>query len=239
MVGEFWTNRSRISGRKNRCNRIDPSRDHTEVALVKLINPAPGGHDSATIDACRRGERAALERVLLSESPAIERLLGRMVGASDVEDLLQEVFVAAMESFPNFRGQASVSTWLARIAVKTAYDHLRRPFRRERATLRLAASDGEAVDPRSDVELDERRLSERLDVHLRALSPKNRIALVLHVIEGKPVSEVAALMDATVAATKTRTFLGRRALLRRVKGDRVLSELFSGTVFDRSKKEQS
>jgi RNA polymerase sigma-70 factor, ECF subfamily len=222
-----------------RCNLIAPSRDHTDVPVVKLVRTAPAAHDAPTIEACRRGERAALERVLLAESPAIERLLGRMVGASDVEDLLQEVFVAAMESFPNFRGQAAVSTWLARIAVKTAYDHLRRPFRRERATLRLAASDGEVVQPRSDAELDERRLSERLEIHLRALSPKNRIALVLHVIEGKPVSEVAALMDATVAATKTRTFLGRRALLRRVKGDRVLCELFSGTVFDRSNKEQS
>jgi RNA polymerase sigma-70 factor (ECF subfamily) len=214
------------------------SRDHTQVPLVKPLRTASAEHDGATIDACRRGERAALERVLLAESPAIERLLGRMVGASDVEDLLQEVFVAAMESFPRFRGQASVSTWLARIAVKTAYDHLRRPFRRERATLRLAASDGEAVEARSDAALDEQRLSERLEIHLRALSPKNRIALVLHVVEGKSVSEVAALMDATVAATKTRTFLGRRALLRRVKGDRVLSELFSGTVFDRSKEKQ-
>lgn len=220
---------------EDRCNLVGVSRDHPNVPLVKLIRTAPAEHDGLTIEACRRGERGALEKVLLAESPGIERLLGRMVGASDVEDLLQEVFVAAMESFPRFRGQASVTTWLARIAVKTAYDHLRRPFRRERATLRLVASDGEAVQPHTEAELDERRLSERLEIHLRALSPKNRIALVLHVVEGKPVSEVAALMDATVAATKTRTFLGRRALLRRVKGDRVLSELFSGTVFDRSK----
>jgi RNA polymerase sigma-70 factor (ECF subfamily) len=216
---------------------VATSRDHIDVPVAKPIRAASAEHDGPTIDACRRGERAALERVLLAESPALERLLGRMVGAADVEDLLQEVFVAAMESFPRFRGQASVSTWLARIAVKTAYDHLRRPFRRERATLRLAASDGETVEAH-EAALDERRLSERLEVHLRALSPKNRIALVLHVVEGKPVSEVAALMDATVAATKTRTFLGRRALLRRVKGDRVLSELFSGTVFDRSKEKQ-
>ncbi|NUP13007.1 MAG: sigma-70 family RNA polymerase sigma factor [Polyangiaceae bacterium] len=196
-------------------------------------------HSESTIDSCRRGDRAALERVLRVEAPAVERLLARMIGnAADVEDLLQEVMVAAMVGFATFRGHASVRTWLARIAVKTAYDHLRRPLRRERATLRLVASDGDLVAPAPEHVVDDQRLVERLHRHLDALSPKNRIALVLHVVEGRPMAEVAALMDATVAATKTRVFLGRRALLRRVKGDRTLCELLSGSTTSSGKEKQ-
>lgn len=203
-----------------------PSRDHGIVQQAASRGSAPLEHDEATLDACRRGERAALERVLLAESPNVERLLARMVGRpADVEDLLQEVFIAAMEGFARFRGQASVRTWLARIAVKVAYDHLRRPYRRERATLRLVASDGDAVDAGPEDALETQRVRERLDTHLATLSPKNRIAVVLHILEGRPLSEVAALMDASLAATKTRVFLGRRALLKRIKSDRVLCEL--------------
>jgi RNA polymerase sigma-70 factor (ECF subfamily) len=211
-------------------------RDHRVVRVASRENPAGIEPDGETLEACRRGDRAALERVLVAESQRIERLLVRMVGGgADAEDLLHEVFVAAMEGFPRFRGEASVRTWLARIAVRVAYDHLRRPFRRERATLRLVASEGDAVAPTPDMMLESQRVSERLDHHLASLGPKNRIALILHVVEGRPMAEVAALMAATVAATKTRVFLGRRALLRRVKGDRVLGELL--TTPHASKKE--
>jgi RNA polymerase sigma-70 factor (ECF subfamily) len=186
-----------------------------------------GEPDAATLEACRRGERAALERVLVPRAPEVERLLARMVGPSDVEDLLHEVLVAAMQGFPGFRGQASVKTWLARIAVRVAYNHLRRPLRRGRAMLRLVASEGEQVAPGPDEAFDAHRVTERLHHHLGRLSPKNRIALVLFVVDGRPMAEVAALMGATLAATKTRVFMGRRALLRHVSGDRALCELLS------------
>jgi DNA-directed RNA polymerase specialized sigma24 family protein len=107
-------------------------------------------------------------------------------------------------------------------------DHLRRPRRRERATLRLVASEGERVDDALDDALDGRRILARLHVHLAALGEKNRVAVVLHVVEGHSMSEVAALMDASLAATKTRVFLGRRALLKRVRGDRTLAEILEG-----------
>jgi RNA polymerase sigma-70 factor (ECF subfamily) len=200
------------------------------VQVVSRL-PAPTD-DAALIEACRRGERAALERVLLAESAYLSRLLARIVGSpADVEDLLQEVFIAAIEGFARFRGHASVRTWLARIAVKTAMDHFRTPHRRERATLRLVASEGERVEATLDAALDARRTLDRLQHHLSALSDKKRVAVVLHIVEGHSMNEVAALMDASVAATKTRVFLGRRTLLQRVKADRSLCDLLErGTV---------
>ena len=191
---------------------------------------APPAADSGAleIDACRRGDRAAIERVLLAHAPDLERLLGRMVRRADVADLLHEVFVAAIEGFPRFRGEASLRTWLARIAVRVAYDHLRTPLRRAPATLRLVASDGDALAPAPDAALEDRALSERLVRHLERLSPKNRIALVLVLVEGRSIAEAAGLMQASETATKARVYLGRRALLRHIEADRALRELLTG-----------
>ncbi len=162
----------------------------------------------------------------------------RMVGSRrDVEDLLQDVFIAAIEAFPRFRGQSSVRTWLARIAVKTAVDHFRTPLRRQRANLKLVASDGDQVEPSPDQALEQRCVIDRLHHHLSRLSPKTRAALLLHVVDGRPMAEVAALMDATVAATKTRVFLGRRSLLQWIQRDKALLELIEASPVGESMRE--
>jgi RNA polymerase sigma-70 factor (ECF subfamily) len=203
--------------------------------LFAVSGPAAGEPDAPDLDACRRGDRAALERVLLAEAPSVERLLRRMVGPGrEVEDLMQDVFVAAIQAFPRFRGQSSVRTWLARIAVTTATDHFRRPLRRQQATLRLVASEGDRVESPPDEALEQRQVVARLHHHLSRLSPKTRVALLLHIVDARPMAEVAALMDATVAATKTRVFLGRRSLLGWVKSDRALRELLGETTMRRA-----
>lgn len=198
--------------------------------VVNLHAPSspPEAGDLALIEACRRGDRAALERVFTAHAPYVERVLHRVVGRTlPVEDLLQSTFVAAIQAFPRFRGEAHVRTWLARIAVHTAQDRLRSAEQRKRADLpdleTLAA-----VDPAADTALDRRRHLARLEFHLNALGPKKRIAFVLHVFEGMPMEEVAALMGAGVAATKSRVFWARRELFRRAKRDPILCELAEG-----------
>jgi DNA-directed RNA polymerase specialized sigma24 family protein len=86
------------------------------------------------------------------------------------------------------------------------------------------------VEHRSETEpteqaAPERRILERIYHHLSALSPKNRIAFVLHVVDERPIAEVAALMGATQAATKSRVFLARRQLVRRAGRDPMLRDL--------------
>lgn len=57
--------------------------------------------------------------------PKIFRYLTRMVGASDAEDLTQEVFVKVAQALPNFRGESQPSTWVYRIATNAAIDKIR------------------------------------------------------------------------------------------------------------------
>jgi RNA polymerase sigma-70 factor (ECF subfamily) len=196
--------------------------------LVNLHLPADQ-NELDLIEACRRGERPALERVFRSHAPYLERVLWRVAGRSlDVEDLLQSTLMAAIEAFPRFRGEAQVRTWLARIAVRTAQDRLRSASHRLRAQL----PDLEATESRdgSDAErdLDLRRKIERLELHLNALGAKKRTAFVLHVFEGMPLEEVAALTGAGLPATKSRVFFARRELLKRAARDPWLRELVQG-----------
>jgi RNA polymerase sigma-70 factor (ECF subfamily) len=200
--------------------------------MGRLVNlhPPPDQTELDLIEACRRGDRHALQSVFTTHAPYLERVLWRVAGRSlDVEDLLQSTLMAAIEAFPRFRGEAQVRTWLARIAVRTAQDRLRSAAHR----LRKDVPDVEAAADRdtqsyTDRDLDARRRLARLEVHLAALGPKKRTAFVLHVFEGMPLEEVAALMGAGLAATKSRVFWARRELLKRAARDPLLRELAEG-----------
>ena len=201
--------------------------------MGRLVNlhPSPEANEQDLIDACRRGERAALEAVFVTYAPYLERVLWRVAGRSlDVEDLLQSTLMAAMEAFPRFRGEAHVRTWLARIAVRTAHDRLRSAAHRLRAHVPdLDAVADRHVESTTDRDFDTKRKLERLEHHLGALGPKKRTAFVLHVFEGMPLEEVAALMGAGLPATKSRVFWARRELLKRAARDPFLRELALGS----------
>lgn len=174
------------------------------------------------IEACRRGDRAALDRVFRMHAEVLERLLARIVGPrTDVEDLLQETFVAAMHAFPQFRGEASVRSWLHRIAINVAHKELRRPRHRREAALE---DDSPALASPAPDQLADTQLATRLYAHLEKLEARKRIAIVLHVIEGYSVAEIAALTGASQTATKSRLFWARRALLASMKRDPHLRE---------------
>lgn len=167
---------------------------------------------------CRRGDRAALAEFFREYSPVVERLLGRLVGSSPIhEDLVQTTFVEAIKSFPRFRGEASLATWVSRIAVHVAHHHFREKSRRPVALEVIGPGEEPPgapfrVQDGPSVAADRRRIGRRLFAVLERLTAKKRIAFVLHAIEGYSVDEVAALMDAGRAATRSRLWFARREI---------------------------
>ena len=183
----------------------------------------------AALDACRRGDRRALDDVLTRHTPDLERLIVRMVGPrADVDDILQTALMAVVSAFQRYRGEASLRTWMTRITVNVVRDYLRQP-RHRRVVLQLVAGENEAEDRDGpDLQAGNRRQLERVYDHLATIAPKKRLAFVLHVFEGFPIDEVAALTDSSQAATKSRIFWARRALLGKARKDPLLCELISG-----------
>jgi RNA polymerase sigma-70 factor (ECF subfamily) len=185
-----------------------------------------------TIDACRRGDRQALEAVFRAHAPALERLIVRLAGPSgDVEDLLQTALMEAVHAFPRFQGKASVATWLGSIAVHVVHQHLRRPDkRRHRIRLQLVPDRDEPIDaaPAPDSRVHARRQLERVYHHLDAMPVKRRVAFILFAFEGRSIDEIAALTGTSQMAAKSRIFWARRELLARVGGDPALRDLIAG-----------
>jgi len=136
---------------------------------------------------------------------------------------LQQVLVAAMEAFPNFRGEASVRTWIASIAVRVVQAHWRRPSRQQ-VSLELVP-EPVTEEGAGQRQAEHREGIRRLYLQLANLSPKKRLAFSLHVLEGRPIAEVATMMQAGQSATKSRVFFARRELLRSAGQDPLLKTL--------------
>src|SRR5689334_12663936 len=176
--------------------------------------------DAETLAACRLSDPSALGRVLESHSPALERLLFRVLGPDEaVEDVLQGTFEAAIQAFPRFRGEASVKTWLSRIAVRLCQEHFRKRARRKRAALTLALAEEPAATADTELAYQQQLRLQRVYAHLADIDVKKRMALLLHIIEGHSIAEVAALTGASETATKSRIFWARRELLSRAARD--------------------
>lgn len=172
---------------------------------------------------CRARDREAMELVLSSHADMLERVVVRLVGAgADAEDVLHATFLAAMDAFPTFRGEARLSTWLSRIAVHVAIDALR--HRQRRVVVAVDPEDVAGGEGPTDDRVQARRELARLEELLDALPPLRRVAFVLFAIEGRSLDEIAALTGASLMATKSRVFWARRALLARAAKDPILKE---------------
>jgi RNA polymerase sigma-70 factor (ECF subfamily) len=140
----------------------------------------------------------------------VTRLIGPV---ADREDVLQHVFLALHRALPRFRGESAFSTFLYRITVNVAYDHLR--HRRRRAEAHDAAALDALIDGEPGPEDRARRREELRLVFalLDRIKPKKRIAFVLVAVEGLTLGEAAALVGARADAVKQRVLHARRELV--------------------------
>lgn len=174
---------------------------------------------------CRAGDGQAIEELFRAHAPQVERVLGRLVGpVADLEDLVQTVFLEAISALSRFRGEASFKTWLLSIAAHVGQHYLRAGRVRRHVPLDLVPEEELRGEVSHDRLLDERRLALELHQLLDRIAPKKRIALLLYVVEGHSVEEVAALMGASQTATRSRVFFARRELRKLLNADRRLSD---------------
>ncbi len=192
--------------------------------------PAMGPADEADLIArCRAHERAAHDELYHRFRRQVAANLYRVLGdRTDLDDLVQEVFVIAFRGLERFRGDARLSTWLYRICVNVALGRIRTRKRKPPA-IGVADLDAAAIDPSMTErpETPERSLERRQDqarvyAALETLAPKKRIVLYLHEIEGLDLKEIAYLVDSNPVTVRTRLFYARREFYRAIAGDGTL-----------------
>lgn len=183
------------------------------------------------ISAIRAGDAASFEPLVRKYSPRVFATARRYARReSEVEDIVQEVWMKAFQKLPGFRGDAPFEHWLMRLAVRTCYDFLRGHQRnRELSFSELSQSEEDWLDrfvqdPGSASEDAEaaRSLVARL---LDQLSPSARLIITLLEIEERSVKEIAELTGWSVPLVKVRAFRARaemRRLLTRITKEKYL-----------------
>jgi RNA polymerase sigma-70 factor (ECF subfamily) len=179
--------------------------------------------DEALVARCLGGEAAAERELFRRERGRVHATLYRVLGGNrDMEDLLQDAFLEVFRSLPRWRAEASLATWIDRIAVRVAYRHLKRK-----------RPGGAPIDVMPEVEDDhdppDRRAHardgvRRLYATLTQIGPAQRLAFTLHVLDGRPLPEVARLCGASLIATKLRVWRAQKELERRAARDPILAD---------------
>ena len=205
-------------------------RDTTGAFAV--LDPAD---EADLIARCRADERAAHDELYHRFRRQVAGNLYRVLGdRTDLDDLVQEVFVIAFRGLERFRGDARLSTWLYRICVNVALGRIRTRKRRP-AAIGLPDLDSVVTDPslteRPETpaqSLQRRQDQERVYRALEALAPKKRIVLYLHEIEGRDLKDIAYLVDSNPVTVRTRLFYARREFYRVIAGEPAAGDVQGG-----------
>lgn len=136
--------------------------------------------------------------------------IGIVQNAEDAEDVAQEVFVQVYESVGTFKGESKFSTWLYRITITKAMDHLRKKKRKKRFAFiqSLFGLDNEVLHDPPDfhhpgIRLDNKERAAVLFKAIEKLPQNQKVAFTLHKMEGLSYQEVSQVMNSTVSSVES------------------------------------
>src|SRR5215813_8038261 len=208
-------------------------RGHADIESVASaapieVRPTP---DEQFLERLRRGEAAAYETLVADHSGDVYALLFRLTSDNEeARDLTQETFLRAFQSISRFRGDASLKTWIYRIAINQARNRWRWWRRRKRdVTVSLDATDDhrdrplastlpsdDALNPEQETLAREREA--QLRGALQSLGSSYREAVVLRDVEGFSYEEIAETLQISIGTVKSRISRGRLELRRQLEG---------------------
>lgn len=179
--------------------------------------------DQVLVRRVQAGDQAAFNLLVLKYQRKVLRLVSRIVrDPSEVEDVVQEAFVKAYRALPQFRGESAFYTWLYRIAVNTAKNHLvslgKQPI--PMTDLTPDEDDTESFEARSVVTdnqtpeslLLSRQIAETVNQSIESLPAELRTAITLREIEGLSYEEIAEAMNCPIGTVRSRIFRARESI---------------------------
>ncbi|BCX89136.1 RNA polymerase sigma-70 factor, ECF subfamily [Methylomarinovum tepidoasis] len=194
--------------------------------------------DRELVRRVQQGDKKAFDLLVLKYQPKIVQLISRYIrDPSEALDVAQETFIKAYRALPRFRGDSAFYTWLYRIAINTAKNHIaaraRRPSDSE-IELETAEQFEGAVRLKDQETPEGILLSEEIADAVRQaieeLPDELRTAIILREFEGLSYEEIAQAMGCPVGTVRSRIFRAREAI------DKKLRTLQSGMRKDRKAK---
>jgi RNA polymerase sigma-70 factor (ECF subfamily) len=173
----------------------------------------------------QKGDKKAFDPLVIKYQQRIANLVSRFIRDPDeVLDVTQEAFIKAYRALPNFRGDSQFYTWLYRVAINTAKNHLatlsRRPPQGD-----IEAEIAEQMDMGTRLKEQEtpERLAEEADLKAVILESIDKLpeelktALTLREIDGLSYDEIAEAMDCPIGTVRSRIFRAREAVDKAIK----------------------
>ena len=179
--------------------------------------------DLDLVQRVKNGDKEAFNLLVLKYQRKVGRLVRRLVNNSDeADDVVQDAFIKAYRALPQFRGDSAFYTWLYRIAVNTAKNHLVSRGKRPISLSELASNDPNeesfelpdvTVDNNTpEAELMSRQVAEAVNRSVAALPEELRTALCLREIDGLSYEEIAEAMNCPIGTVRSRIFRAREAV---------------------------
>jgi len=181
--------------------------------------------DQELVERVQRGEKAAFDILVRKYEHKLANVIGRYIrDPSEVLDVSQEAFIKAYRALPNFRGDSAFYTWIYRIAINTAKNHLvaagRRPPRDD-----IEAHEAEQFESASGLkeyatperQALQKELAGTIQDAIDELPEELRVAIVLRELEGLSYEEIASAMDCPIGTVRSRIFRARDAIEKRIR----------------------
>lgn len=185
--------------------------------------------ETELIELLKKKDRAAFKDIVETwQNMVYNTALGILQNAEDAEDVTQETFVQVFESVSGFKGESKFSTWLYRITVSKAMDHIRKKKRKKRFAFiqsLYGRNDEPVIDPpdffHPGVGMENKENAAVLFKAVEQLPGNQKTAFVLNKVEGLSYIEIGNIMQITDSAVD--------ALLQRAKANlkKILKEYYS------------
>ena len=180
--------------------------------------------DKKLVERVQKGDKGAFDLLVLKYQHKIVNLVMRYVRDPELAlDISQEAFIKAYRALPRFRGDSAFYTWMYRIAVNTAKNHLAAQRRRP-MDVELDMQDPEQYDLHAKLKETDtpegitlsNELQEAVERAIAALPEDLRTAIVLRELEGMSYEEIAQTMECPVGTVRSRIFRARDAIGKKV-----------------------
>jgi RNA polymerase sigma-70 factor (ECF subfamily) len=176
--------------------------------------------DKKLVKRVQKGDKGAFDLLVLKYQHKIVNLVMRYVRDPELAlDITQEAFIKAYKALPRFRGDSAFYTWMYRIAVNTAKNHLAAQRRRP-MNVELDLQDPEQYDLHAKLKETDtpegvilsNELKDTVERAIAALPEDLRTAIILRELEGMSYEEIAQTMECPVVTVRSRIFRARDAI---------------------------
>ena len=193
-----------------------PGRDSDEMKVGGIAQDAPKNADAYS---------EAFQNIFEENKGLIYSLSFRLLGnRQEAENLTQEVFLNAFKSYPHFRGESKVSTWLYRIAINLINNELRGKKLKKLLSLDFLSEESgrtpmiEPAHPRHGppAELEKKEMERVVQRLIKSLPERQRTAITLQYYEGLAYEEIASAMEISHSSVESLLYRAKQNLGKRL-----------------------